>query len=126
MSNIGKRPDLSYKHFEKWLNEVLSEKMSDNIKAFCFNIYDDGNEEWSVELIGSKSFDTSDNDWPCDEVFTTRSNPLKWSNLMTWQKQIKILKSCIEQYLQNGKYSQMLLSKQGIGYGFVDGDLHIL
>ncbi len=119
---------LPYSDFEKWLDEILSNEneMSDDIVAFCFNLYEDADDYWSIELVGSASFDKDDNDWPCDEVFTTREFPLTWKERMTWEDCLQIVKSHLSNYLQNGKYSKILLSKQGVGYGFVDGDLFLM
>lgn len=120
--------DLPYSDFEKWLNEILSNEneMSVAIVAFCFNLYEDADDYQSVELVGSASFDKDDNDWPCDEFFTTRESPLTWKERMTWEDCLQIVESHLSNYLQNGKYSKILLSKQGVGYGFVDGDLFLM
>ena len=92
---FGKK-DLTYRTFEKWVDTSLSADMPEGIEAFCFNLYDDGKEQWSAEIIGAASFDPKDSDWACDEVF------------------------------EKGKYASLLRSKQGLGLGFVDGDLILL
>lgn len=119
---------LPYSDFEKWLDEILSneKELSDDIVAFCFNLYEDADDKWSVELIGTGSFDKEDSDWPCDEVFTTRESPLTWKERMTWEDCLHVVETHLSNYLQNGKYSKLLLSKQGVGYGFVDGDLFLI
>ena len=40
---------------------------------FFFNIYEDGGNTFSIELIGAGSFDKGNSDWACDEVFTNRN-----------------------------------------------------
>lgn len=119
---------LPYSNFEEWLDGILSNEneMSDDIVAFCFNLYEDADDFWSVELVGSASFDKDDNDWPCDEVFSTRETPLTWRFIMTYEECLHTIESHLSEYLQNGKYSKILLSKQGVGYGFVDGDLFLM
>lgn len=119
---------LPYSNFEEWLDGILSNEneMSDEIVAFCFNLYEDADDYWSVELIGSASFDKDDDDWPCDEVFSTRETPLTWRFIMTYEECLHTIESHLSEYLQNGKYSKILLSKQGVGYGFVDGDLFLM
>lgn len=119
---------LPYSNFEEWLDGILSNEneMSDDIVAFCFNLYEDADDFWSVELVGSASFDKDDNDWPCDEVFSTRETPLTWRFIMTYEECLHTIESQLSEYLQNGKYSKILLSKQGVGYGFVDGDLFLM
>ena len=91
-----------------------------------YKLYDDGNGQWSVELVGTSSFDKDDSDWACNEVFDTRNNPLKWKSKGSWEKVLSSVRSHLETYLKNGKHASLLRSQQGIGLGFVDGDLIIL
>lgn len=117
---------LSYLEFEQWLDNILSNNLPKEIVAFCFNIYEDGDDEWSLELIGSESFEKNNSDWPCDEIYTNRESPLRWENSKTWEDTLKMIKMYLEQYIRNGKFSHVLLEKQGVGYGFVDGDLFLV
>ena len=79
-----------------------------------------------VELVGTSCFDKDDSDWACNEVFDTRNNPLKWKSKESWKKVLSSVRSHLETYLKNGKHASLLRSQQGIGVGFVDGDLIIL
>lgn len=73
-----------YHKIETWLNDVLEHKAPPKIppviRAFCFNLYEDSNDGWSMELVGTESFDPDDEDWACDEItdFGTREEPLSW------------------------------------------------
>ena len=124
--NLFASPDLSYKEFEKWVDSSLNTELPENVVAFCFNLYDDGNGQWSVELVGTSSFDKDDSDWACNEVFDTRNNPLKWKSKESWKKVLSSVRSHLETYLKNGKHASLLRSQQGIGLGFVDGDLIVI
>lgn len=124
--NFFASSDLSYKEFEKWVDSSLTAELPKDVVAFCFNLYDDGNGQWSVELVGTSSFDKDDSDWACNEVFDTRNNPLKWKSKESWKKVLSSVRSHLETYLKNGKHASLLRSQQGIGLGFVDGDLIIL
>lgn len=124
--NFFASPDLSYKEFEKWVDCSLNTELPKDVVAFCFNLYDDGNGQWSVELVGTSSFDKDDSDWACDEVFDTRNNPLKWKSKESWKKVLSSVRSHLETYMKNGKHASMLSSQQGIALGFVDGELIIL
>lgn len=112
--------------FSKWLDSVLDDISSSDIVAFNFNLYDDGNGQWSAELIGSDCFDPEDSDWACDEVFSTRESPFQWKSDASWEQVLDDAVATIKQYLQDGKYASLLKSYKGIGAGFVDGDLIIL
>ena len=82
-----------------WLDEVLEQSVPEEVVAFCFNLYEDGDNSWSMELVGTASFDEEDMDWACDEVtdFGTREVPFG-----------------------------VLKEKNGVGVGFVDGDIEII
>lgn len=69
---------LMYDKISEWIDNVLKNNIPDNIVAFCFNLYDDGNRTWSMELVGTEQFDLENEDWACCEVtdFGTRQNPL--------------------------------------------------
>lgn len=117
-----------YYKVSKWLNDTLKQVVPDEVTAFCFNLYDDGNGKWSMELVGTTRFDLDDSDWPCDEVthFKTRENPFVWNTSSNWDSVLKEMISALKKYLQTGKYAALLKSKNGVGIGFVDGDIEIL
>ena len=97
---------LNYSELETWLDEVMRMTIPDDVVAFCFNLYEDANKSWTLELIGASSFDTTDNDWACDEVFTTRDKPLTWHDDKEWQDvQIMTIKM-IKDYIEKGKYGK--------------------
>ena len=105
--NLFASPDLSYKEFEKWVDSSLNTELPKDVVAFCFNLYDDGNGQWSVELVGTSSFDKDDSDWACNEVFDTRNNPLKWKSKESWKKVLSSVRSHLETYLKNGKHASL-------------------
>ena len=114
---------LEYSVFEKWVDKTLSVPLPEGIVAFNFNMYDDGNGKWSVEIIGAASFDKEDEDWACDEIFDNRLKCLRWKNSKTWEQNLEFIKSYIERYLKQGKHADILKDKEGLGVGFVEGNL---
>ena len=124
--------DMEYDDFEKWVDAALAVELPENIEAFCFNLYedfnpyDDGKKLYSVEIIGSPSFDETDEDWACDEVFNNRAYPLCWKSDKSWEGVLEDTKSLVKRYLKEGKYASLLLSKKGVGVGFVDGNIELL
>ena len=117
-----------YHKVSKWLDSSLAQKIPDEVMAFCFNLYDDGNGRWSMELIGAGSFDLDDSDWPCEEVtdFMTRESPFVWNSSSKWDVVLNEMADVLKKYLQHGKYADLLKSKSGVGIGFVDGDIEVL
>ena len=117
---------LTYSELETWLNKVMQMTIPDDVVAFCFNLYEDVNRCWTLELIGASSFDTTNNDWACDEVFTTRDKPLTWNDNKEWQDVLMMIKRLLKDYLEKGKYGNVLKERKGLAVGFTDGDLTLL
>ena len=114
------------KDFFKWLDAILKNELSGDIKAINFNLYEDADNKWSIELVGTASFDKDDDDWACDEVFTTRDDPFVVKSKNDWESMEEFFIGLVNEYLSAGKYADKLKEYQAIGIGFVDGDLHIL
>lgn len=117
-----------YHKVEAWLNDILGQKISSAVRAFCFNLYDDWYEGWHIELVGTENFDVDDEDWACDEItdFGTREKPLSWKEEADWNEVLSEVSSALKQYLENGLYADILKSRAGVAVGFVDGNLEIL
>lgn len=117
-----------YQKIETWLNDVLEQEIPSSVKAFCFNLYEDGDDGWSIELVGTASFDLDDEDWACDEItdFGTREDPLSWKTETDWDEVLSDAASALKQYLESGLYADVLKSRTGVAVGFVDGNLEIL
>ncbi len=112
----------------KWLDGILEQSISEEVKAFCFNLYDDGDNKWSMELVGIGNFDIDDVDWACDEIedYGTRENPFAWSKSEQCDKVLEEVICVLNEYLEKGKYSEVLKLKCGVGVGFVDGDIMVI
>lgn len=117
-----------YEKVAAWLEEALKQDIPEEVAGFCFNLYEDGDGHWSVELVGAERFDEQDEDWPCDEVtdFDTRTNPLTWQGAYAWDRALEEIRAALTEYLERGKRADVLKSRGGVGVGFVDGDLENL
>lgn len=120
-----------YNQIEEWLNGILEEQeIPSETAAFCFNLYEDVGDTWSVELVAAADFDDDpDNpDWACDEVtdFDTRDNPLSWEKEAEWEEILNEVTAVLKQYLENGTHADILKAYSGVGVGFVDGNMEIL
>lgn len=67
-----------------------------------------------------------DPDWACDEVFDTRNDLQSWTQESNWEKILQDTIEQVKEYLNRGKYSEKLKSYQGVGVGFVDGDITVV
>ena len=115
-----------YNEFEAWLDAALEADLPEDIAAFNFNLYEDDEYLWSIELIGASRFDAEDPDWACDELFTNREEPLSWSAETDWETVLETMTQYVEKYLEDGKYADILKDSDAVGIGFVDGDITIV
>lgn len=117
-----------FDEISKWLDDALNQEISHEVAAFCFNLYEDGDNRWSMEIVGTGRFDEDDTDWACDEVtdFGTRENCFTWEESKKWDEILSEISSLLKDYLENGTYAMALKEKNGIGVGFVDGDIEII
>jgi hypothetical protein len=109
-------------NFSFWLDKILNE--IDQIPvAWSFNLF----EPFSVGLVGTKSYNRKDEDWACDEIYSSRDNHLNFElNTENWESALKLIIELIENYLKFGSNKEKLLESYAIGCGFIDGDLKIL
>ncbi|MFR5870103.1 MAG: hypothetical protein ACLUFF_07545, partial [Acutalibacteraceae bacterium] len=63
------------KDFFRWLDGICAAGLPGTIQAVNFNLYEDEHDAWSVEMIGAPSFEEDNDDWACEEVFSTRETP---------------------------------------------------
>lgn len=109
-----------------WLDQVLKKGLPGQAVEILFNLYEDGKDWWSLELAGTGSFDPENPDWGCEEVFATRENPYQWVQRAPWQKILRETEEAPREYLRTGGYVDTLKAYQGVGVGFVEGDIKIL
>ena len=115
-----------YNKVSEWIDGVLSAPVPDEVVAFCFNLYENDECCWSMDLIGAAGFDPDDQDWACDEVFTNREDPLSWSAETDWEEVLETMTEYVEKYLIEGEYAPVLKDSTAVGIGFVDGDITIV
>ena len=117
------------KNVADWIHDILNDKaIPADIVAFCFNLYEEFDGSWSMELVGTDRFDLEDEDWACSEItnFGSRENLYTWEMKCEWDKALAYMVNELKQYLSNGQYAELLKSKEGVGVGFVDGNIEIL
>ena len=117
-----------FHEISKWLDCTLNQEIPSEVVAFCFNLYENRNNKWSMELVGTDRFVVDDEDWACDEVadFGTRTNCYTWESSKKWDEILSEIITLLKKYLENGTYAKTLKEKSGIGVGFVDGNIEII
>lgn len=121
-----------YLEFEKWLGNLLENNdMPENTEAFCFNIYEEEDETYGVQLIASDEFDENDGgDWACSEIWSSEEDIfyIDHSDEENAGKErgLEFISGLICDYLERGSYRNILLGAKAVAAGFVDGDLEII
>ena len=122
-----------YEEFEKWLDDLLENNdMPENTAAFNFNLYEESVEEhiYGVQLIAAERFDKDDPDWPCDEVWSSEEDifciDTSDEEDTGWKHALELISEMCSEYLENGRYKDILTDSQGVGIGFVDGDIDLI
>lgn len=121
------------KTFEDWLEKSLEIEVPSEIKAFSFNLYESAYEEgyeFGIELIGAEKFDINDSDWACEEIWESSPRklfiPISYSG-EKWEECLEKMKSLVTKVLYtNKKLEVKLKSRNGVGIGFIDGDLAVI
>lgn len=124
-----------YEEFSHWLDDLLENNtIPEDAKAFCFNLYEESAEDciYAVQLIASGEFDETDDsgEWACEEVWSSEENifciDTSDEDEKGWQHARDLYREMVEEYIKTGTHRRMLTSLNGIGIGFVDGDLELI
>lgn len=105
-----------------WLDKILNEIEQIPV-AWNFNLI----EPFSVGLVGTKSYTRKDENWACDEIYSSIDNHSNFEiNAETWETALSQTIELIENYLTNGRHKEKLLESYAVACGFVDGDLTVI
>ena len=114
--------------FFAWADYVLAREIPSSTVGFHFNLYE-GIDSVHVQLTGIDSFVTKPEYWPGEEIFSTGEYIFEVPFVVagdTWQEWLVSLKALVSSYIASGERSVVLKKSQGVGIGFVDGDMYVL
>ncbi|MBQ8967015.1 hypothetical protein [Ruminococcus sp.] len=114
-----------YEDFAAWLDEKLENGLPDTTAAVNFNIYEEENNGWTVQLIASDRFDAGDDEWACFEVYSSGEDLYYREKECGWEEIHEDVREMVQTYLEKGRFADMLKSFRAVGFGFVDGDLEL-
>jgi hypothetical protein len=121
-----------YIEFAKWLDSLLEENdMPENLAAFCFNLYDEEDETYGIQLIASDEFSEDDGgDWACSEIWSSEENIFYIDHSdeadADRARGMEFICGLINKYLEQGTQRSILLAAEAVGAGFVDGELELI
>ena len=98
------------------------------VVAYNFNLYEH-EDEFAIQLVGTGSFDLSDEDWACDETFSSGEDLFYLPHTVfgdQWQIGLEMANSLVKNYLQHGKYAALMKATRGVGVGFVSGNIDLV
>jgi hypothetical protein len=118
--------------FQQWLSSCLLQPVPSSVKAFSFNLFEYPETpecKFGVELVGAGSFDATDEDWACDEIWepTVRSIAIpKAFSGANWEDCLAKVELLVIAYLKEAREARVLKNGLGVGVGFVDGNLNVV
>lgn len=119
-----------YDEFAKWLDNLLKNDMPDSVIAYNFNIYDEEDETYGVQLIASDEFSEDDDDWACSEVYTSEEDIFYIDHSdekdADCERGLEFISQLVDMYINDGKFSDKLKDVKAVGAGFIDGDINIV
>lgn len=119
--------EFDYHDFCIWLDEILNKSLPKKAKGINFNLYEEDKPNiYGIQLVATKDFDAEDDDWACDEIFSSGENMFYFKNENNWETVQKNMEKTVKTYLEEGDFASTLKEFKGIALGFVDGDLSIV
>lgn len=114
------------KEFGQWLDANLETAPLSELTAINFNLYEADEEQlFHVQVVGTASFDEEDEDWACDEVFSSGED-IFFLRAEDWEVCLESCAELVRHYLDEGKFADTLKAMRAVAMGFVDGDLEII
>lgn len=119
--------------FAEWLADASCQSVSDEVVAFCFNLFEPADVpgvKFGIELIGAAQFDEGDPDWACDEIWEPETRqlfiPEDYSG-SDWQTCLDNMTELVKRQLATeSSLVQRIKHSQAVGIGFVDGDIQLI
>ena len=120
--------------FFEWLDHILQDQpLPGETVAANFNLYEESEDNaYAVQLIGAGEFDPEDEDWACEEVYSSEEDLFVFTDENNtgdennWERALETCVSWVSAYLAGGTYAQTLKALTAVAVGFVDGNLEIV
>lgn len=124
---MTKNYDEIYSSFAEWLDNLLENNdMPENTKAFNFNLYEEDDNVYSVQLIASDRFDPDDDEWACYEIWSSEEDLFFVDTSDEDDKSRETFQKFVTDMISGYIVQNDILKKFPAGIGFVDGEIDIL
>lgn len=116
------------KNIADWIRDSLNQNIPKSVKALNFNLSElgFGFKSFEVDLIGSSYFDKNDEDWACDEVWSSPKKSLIMPDdfASNWQDCLIKTKELLTHFIKIVDIDKDHVV--AVGIGFVDGEINIV
>ena len=119
----------TYIHLVNWLTRINQTDLpGKDIIAFNFGLFGNAKGCYTAYLIGSRTFDPTDDDWACSDDWAPAEKYLNlWEHhteTTDWQEVVLEMIDLLRQYTRSPECSRSFLANAiAITVGFDDGDL---
>ena len=96
------------KRFETWLDPILDYGMPKDAKAILFNIYENDDFSWELQLIATKSYSDNNFKWIFDEMYSSGHDAFLWKARYTEADALAEAVNAVKEYLVDGRFSKEL------------------
>ena len=120
-------------HLEIWIKqfilEVENSRLSSKVKGITFNLIENSGI-YRMEIVGTDDFNIDDPDWACEEIISSSNRSIGIPPEVhsdSWEVCLGYASILIEELMSESVLFRNYIEKiDGVGIGFVDGDLKIL
>lgn len=116
--------------FEDWLSKSMSQGIPAEVVSYSFNLFEYSSGNYGIEVIGASEFDPDNRDWACEEIWEPDPRMLDIPAdfcCSEWETCLRDVRSLLLSVLEKPTPAvARLKNSQGIGIGFVDGDMEII
>lgn len=109
-----------YEDFTKWLDSILHYGLPKDATAISYNLYDEKNNSWSLQLTATGGFDDYDYKLFFDEVFSSKNNIYTWQSVCSWKESLSQAIEGVKQYLAYGTFADKLKSYIAVAVAYKD------
>ncbi|MDE6035606.1 MAG: hypothetical protein K2G36_06815 [Ruminococcus sp.] len=116
-----------YKSFAEWLDSLLEKNdIPADMKAFNFNLYEEEDNIYSIQLITSDRFDPAGDEWACYEIWSSEEDLFFVDTSDEDDKSRAKFEEFATDMISGYIGKNDILKRLPVGIGFVDGDLKII
>lgn len=109
---------------EDWIIQINQEaELPKEIVALNFGLF----EPYGIELIGANEYDSTDDDWACQEDFRVETSiKLPISEQEDWEDVLECIQEILKDIIKEHSNDLPILNVNHITTGFSDGDLVVV